>query len=94
MNQISLAYGHYPDSEIFIVVPTGITLAQLRHYAHGCGFLDFQNDDGLALLCGSSRDQKKALRHTLEAAGYQLADDQIFSAIPFDLSIPEQEDSL
>lgn len=90
MNRISLAYGHYPDTETFIVIPSGISQAQLQHYAHQCGYIDFQNEDGLPLLCGSSRDQKDALRHTLEAAGYELVDEQIFSAVPFDLYPPEE----
>ncbi|MBU1316218.1 MAG: hypothetical protein KJ947_10385 [Alphaproteobacteria bacterium] len=88
MTQISLAWGHYPDTETFIVIPSGITQPQLQYYAHQCGFLDFQNEDGLPLLCGSSRDQKDALRCTVEAAGYELAEERIFSAIPFDLYAP------
>lgn len=80
MNQISLAWGHYPDAELFIVVPDGITHAQLRHYARGLGFLDFQNRDGSPLLCGYSLDQKDALRCALETSGYEIADEQIFSA--------------
>ncbi|MCB5205317.1 hypothetical protein LH464_22915 [Neorhizobium sp. T786] len=93
MNKIGLYYGHYPDTEIFIVVPDGITPAQLRHYVKGLGFLDFQNDDGQSLLCGSTSSQKDALHQRLEALGYRLKPSKIFRAVPFDVDEHEGDAS-
>lgn len=72
MNQILLIWGHYPDTEIYIALPEGMTLLQLRHYARQCGFLDIQDLYGDPALAGYSLDQKDALRCTLEAAGYDV----------------------
>lgn len=72
MNQISITWGHFPDTEIFTVTARGLTHAQLRHYAQQVGYLDFQDDDSEPVLLGATHGQKEALLCILEGAGYEI----------------------
>ncbi|MEB2846810.1 hypothetical protein [Endobacterium cereale] len=94
MHTVSLAWGHYFDSEIFIAAPTGITLRELRHYARGVGFIDFQTHTGAPLLCGYSEHQKAALKEALQNDGYSLGKDGLFSAMPIFLCVPDTAEAL
>ncbi|TPM33554.1 hypothetical protein FJ955_02050 [Mesorhizobium sp. B2-2-2] len=71
LNQISLVWSRYPDSQILSVQARGLTHAQLRHYARQVGFLDFQDDDGLAVVIGTIA-QRDDLFCVLESAGYEI----------------------
>ena len=72
MDQISLAWERYPDSEIFSVTADGLSEAQLEFYAHQVGFLAYQHMSGFTVLFGYVKSQRDALRDVLEAAGYQV----------------------
>lgn len=80
MNQISIAWGHFPDAEIYTALVRGLTHAQLRYYAQPCAFIEFQDEVSEPVFLGSSRDQKDALICELEAAGYEIEDIKIVSA--------------
>lgn len=71
LNQISLVWSRYPDSQILSVSAHGLTHAQLRHYARQVGFLDFQDDDDEPVIIGTVA-QRDDLFCVLESAGYEI----------------------
>lgn len=77
MNRISLIWRSHPDTEILSVEAVGLSRAQLGHYASQAGLLDFRDDDGDAVVIGTYA-QRNGLRRILEAAGYEVTDDDPF----------------
>lgn len=90
MRTISLAWGHYFDSEIFILVSGGISTPELRPYTQSLGFIDFQTHTGTPLICGYSEYQKDDLKNALRADGYTVGKDRIFSAMPIFLCVSDR----
>lgn len=76
MNRVSLEWVRYPDRLITAIRASGLSAAQLQHYARQAGFATFQDSADEPLLFGLLY-QRDELLNALESAGYEIDIEEI-----------------